>query len=267
MEKEFKISVDVITASFIGLIALAIFLVFQNFSEISIFVKTLSNKFIKLILNNDGLSSFFGSLLGSVVTILGVFITIKFERKSQERMIKENARPILRLFNSTDAKKHVQGMHKISFYSRMGGENYDMQLPEFVLGNVGHTAINIELFMVFNGYGYPCSSIIDCIPINTYSVIKGEIAIAKRDMESIIERVLERSNVKMEIDKIDRTIYDISLRPSTNSLIGWKEMMEIRYQDVYGNQYSKWYKYIIIPFEENGIYKFYLEFDRNVGRR
>ena len=73
------------------------------FSYMSVYFKDVSS---------DAWLGFWGSVLGSIVTMLGIIITIRFERKKDETARKQQAQPILMLQQRKKEKEKKQNDYK-----------------------------------------------------------------------------------------------------------------------------------------------------------
>lgn len=204
--------------------------------------------------SSDAWLDFWGSVFGSMVTMLGIIITIRFERKKDEIARKQQAQPILMLKHrkrdDIQNQNDYKSSYHINFCSMKGEElEYDrieLQLPDIILRNVGfNAAINIELLFFLEGMKSCGSSGLDYLPSNEYEAIKIVVEIYKQEIEKIFENIQYKrrgdsgiihayfmnayTNLKTEIhDKIE-------------FVAGKKGNLIIKYQDVYGNEYYHHY--------------------------
>lgn len=215
------------------------------FSYISVYFKDVSS---------DAWLGFWGSVLGSIVTMLGIIITVIFERKKDEIARKQQAQPILMLQHRKRDDEQNQNDYKSSYYinfcSLKGKElEYDRiesQLPDIILRNVGfNAAINIELLFFLDGMKSCGCSGLDYLPSNEYEAIKIVVEIYKQEIEKIFE------NIQFKKRRDSGIIHAYFMNAYTNLkteihdkikfVAGKKGNLTIKYQDVYGNEYYHYY--------------------------
>lgn len=215
------------------------------FSYISIYFKDVSS---------DAWLGFWGSVLGSIVTMLGIIITIRFERKKDETARKQQAQPILMLQHRKRDDEQNQNDYKSSYhidFCSLKGEKleYDMiesQLPDIILRNVGfNAAINIELFFTIDGMKSCSFSGLDYLPSNEFEAIKIVIKLYKQEIEKIFENIQYKKNGNSEIIHAyfmnAYTNLKTELHNKIKFVAGKKGSLTIKYQDVYGNEYYHYY--------------------------
>lgn len=202
-------------------------------------------------ISSDAWLGFWGSVFGSVVTMLGIIITIKFERKKDDIARKQHAQPILMLQhrkrNDEQNQSDYKSSYHISFCSYNGDVlKYDiiqLQIPDIILRNVGfNAAINIDMMFYIEGMkGAGCSGL-DYLPSNEYEAIKIVVKFYKQEIKKIFKDIQYKkkdnfnayfanaySNLNTEFhDKIEFVAKN-------------KGNLVIKYQDVYGNEYHHYY--------------------------
>lgn len=202
--------------------------------------------------SSDAWLGFWGSVLGSIVTMLGIIITIRFERKKDEIARKQQAQPILMLQHRRRDDEQNQGDYKssyhISFCSYKGSElKYDMieyQLPDIILRNVGfNAAINIEMMFFVDGMKSSSCSGLDYLPPNEYEAIKVVSEYYKQEISKIFTDIQYKKKDGL-IHAYFANAYS-NLRKEFHDKIEFvarnKGNLTIKYQDVYGNEYYHYY--------------------------
>lgn len=215
------------------------------FSYMSVYFKDVSS---------DAWLGFWGSVLGSVVTMLGIIITIRFERKKDEIARKQQAQPILMLQHRKRDDEQNQNNYKSSYhidFCSLKGETLEynkieLQLPDIILRNVGfNAAINIELLFFIDGMKSCSWSGLDYLPSNKYEAIKIVVELYKQEIEKIFENIeYKKSGDAGIIHAYFMNAYT-NLKTEIHNKIkfvaGRKGNLTIKYQDVYGNKYYHYY--------------------------
>lgn len=201
---------------------------------------------------SDAWLGFWGSVLGSMVTMLGIIITIRFERKKDEIARKQQAQPILMLQHRKRDDEQNQGDYKssyhISFCSYKGSElKYDIieyQLPDIILRNVGfNAAINIEIMFFVDGMKSCSCSGLDYLPPNEYEAIKVVSEYYKQEISKIFTDIQYKKKdgfmhayFANAYSNLRKELHDKIVFVARN-----KGNLTIKYQDVYGNEYYHYY--------------------------
>ena len=202
--------------------------------------------------SSDAWLGFWGSVLGSIVTMLGIIITIRFERKKDETARKQQAQPIIMLQHRRRDDEQNQNDYKsayhISFCTYKGSElKYDMieyQLPDIILRNVGfNAAINIELLFNIDGMKSGSCSGLDYLPPNDFESVKVVAEYYKQEIDKIFTNIQYKkkgniihaffANAYSNIGKEHHDKIEFIAKNNGD--------LTIKYQDVYGNEYYHHY--------------------------
>lgn len=204
--------------------------------------------------SSDAWLGFWGSVLGSIVTMLGIIITIRFERKKDEIARKKQAQPILMLQHRKRDDEQNQNNYKSSYYidfcSLKGKElEYNIiesQLPDLILRNVGfNAAINIELLFFIDGMKSCGCSGLDYLPSNEYEAIKIVVEMYRQEIEKVFENIQYKkrgdSGIVHAYFMNAYTNLKTEIHDKIKFVAGKKGNLAIKYQDVYGNEYYHYY--------------------------
>lgn len=213
------------------------FLIFKTFSS-------------DVSLTSDAWLGFWGSIIGSVVTMLGIILTLSYENKQNKTLRRLEAQPIITLSQSTLLAPHSENEYRCRI-KVLGGKDDDRfcsLLPPIKVNNIGlNFATKIEFDFDFegnsgcnHGFGGAVISILDTkesrqislaldIPKdkiynffdNTYVVNKNELyhACCAKTIA-----LLAQSNRKESIELIEKVSYN-------------KGKIITAFEDIYGNQY------------------------------
>lgn len=228
---------------------------------ICVLVKQINNEiyytnFSQKKISNDAWLGFLGSILGSVVTMLGIIITIKFERRKEEIGRRKQAQPIIMIQQRKKDKELYCGIYKSEYYiyfypydrgkNNSGRDKIELQIPDMILRNIGfYAAINIEAMFYIDGMEWITCSALDYLPPNEYEAIRVGIVYYEED----IKRIFRNIWYKKEGDKETSYAYFINvfsdLKEEFYDKIEFvtrnKGSLKIKYQDVYGNRYCNYY--------------------------
>lgn len=219
----------------------------------SIFLLDLFNitQYIPLTISYDWLS-FFGSIYASAITILGVFLTLKFQRKSEdEKKIEENKPDIIidilreeietkediQSTNQNQNKKNDNGIYppdyKTKIYLKNVGKETAKEIKYVVKikgledkAKYGEIKIDTEKEMIITEksviFGYIRNSTFKILALQKNESKELEL----RAIESIIE-ILAQSIIKEKKIETDKNDLQQSI------------IIEIRYQDLLGTKYER----------------------------
>lgn len=214
----------------------------------SIFLLDLFNitQYIPLTISYDWLS-FFGSIYASAITILGVFLTLKFQRKSEdEKRIEENKPDIIIdiLREEIETKEDIQstnqnsnGIYPLDYKNRIYLKNVGKETAKEIKyvvkikgledkAKYGEIKIDTEKEMIITEksviFGYIRNSTFKILALQKNESKELEL----RAIESIIE-ILAQSIIREK--KIETNMNDLQ-----QSII-----IEIRYQDLLGTKYER----------------------------
>lgn len=240
-------------------IMLILLLIAASVKPVSFLIEQMKNSISYVRTNLSEVSSdawlgFWGSVLGSIVTMLGIIITIRFERKKDELSRKQQAQPILMLQHRKRDDAQTQSDYKssydINFCSYKGDElgydKFELQLPDIILRNVGfNAAINIDLLFEIDGWKSQSGSELDYLPSNEYEAIKTVVEFYKQEIDKIFNNIQYRKKSDAGIihayfaiaySKLKREFHD-----KIKFVAGKNGKLTIKYQDVYGNEYYHYY--------------------------
>ncbi len=238
-------------------VAVLLFVFLVLFKPIIFVVGKIKNVFLYIgvyfkDISSDAWLGFWGSVLGSIVTMLGIIITIRFERKKDEIDRKQQAQPILMLQHRGRDDEQNQSDYKssynISFCSYKGSElKYDMieyQLPDIILRNVGfNAAINIEMMFFVDGMKSGSCSGLDYLPPNEYEAIKVVSECYKQEISKIFTDIQHKKKDGLMHAYFAHAYSHIrtELHDQIEFVAKNKGNLTIKYQDVYGNVYYHYY--------------------------
>ncbi|MDO4200437.1 MAG: hypothetical protein Q4D57_06800 [Clostridia bacterium] len=151
-------------------------------------IATILTSFICLF-SEDAWLGFFGNVMGSIVAIIGVYITIRFERKKTEKEDKEKIKPIILFTGRQNEEENLNNTYQIrlSEYGAYTEDKQRVEYSEYVIRNVGYAAINLKIGAVINGVVYAPDKIINYIPANDYIIIKMSLEISKKQYKSLFQ--------------------------------------------------------------------------------
>lgn len=251
-----KIEVALLILLYFIIISLVIIILIK---PISILFERIDNvtSYVNIYLrdvSNDAWLGFWGSVLGSIVTMFGIIITIRFERKKDETARKQQAQPILMLQHRKRDGEQNQNDYKSSYHidfcslkgEKLEYDKIELQLPDIILRNVGfNAAINIELFFSIDGMKCCSFSGLDYLPSNEFEAIKIVVELYKQGIEESFENIQYKKNGDSEIIHAYFMNVYANLKTELHNKIkfvaGKKGSLTIKYQDVYGNEYYHYY--------------------------
>ena len=202
--------------------------------------------------SGDAWLGFWGSIIGSVVTILGIALTLSYEKKQSDNTRRLEAQPIITL-NALDLDA-IHSENESSYHLFVsGGENEDklhFLFPDIEIQNIGlNFATKIELQFDFNShndvalsYGFNPLTILDTKEIKqiTLSLDIPKDKIQKYFSSIFIKKenkifhacyartltLLARANKKEYSDKVNKIYYESGKIVTT-------------FEDIYGNIYKQ----------------------------
>ena len=185
------------------------FFVQENPSKI--FVK-MGSEFFSFIssFSNDAWLDFLGNIIGSIVAILGVYITINYERRKSEKDAKDKIKPILII----DEKQNEEANEKNSFniclseHKNEGEKILTINYPELVIRNLGYSAMNFRLFLLLNGIMYFPDKSINHIPSNEYVVLKLTLNIPKEQWDKLFKGEKKENKIVVMYSDVKNTLYN-----------------------------------------------------------
>lgn len=139
--------------------------------------------------SEDAWLGFLGNVMGSAVAILGVYITIRFERKKTEKEDKEKIKPIILFTSRQNEEENLKNTYQIrlSEYGAYTEDKQRVEYSEYVIRNVGYAAINLKIGAVINGVIYAPDKIINYVPANDYIIIKMSLEISKKQYKCLFQ--------------------------------------------------------------------------------
>lgn len=199
-------------------------------------------------ISKDAWLTFAGNIFCGYMTIFGIAITLKYERKRDRLNNIQNSKPIIIIEHSTEIskrnKKKIQGSCSLNFQNYMEENSspvIEIKCPFLVFENIGfNRSLNIDVnlevthmtFASFSGIGS-----IDAREKILYGISISFISDNLKNFDRVLvksekERLFHADLLKMRmIFKLE--INDIELVASDPAYI------EISYQDVYGTIYKQ----------------------------
>lgn len=198
--------------------------------------------------SGDAWLGFWGSIIGSVVTMLGIALTLSYENKQSNNTRRLEAQPIITL-NELDLDA-VHSENESSYHLSVLGEENDEKLhflfPDIEIQNIGlNFATKIELFFNFQNQfscGFNPLTILDAketkqitlsLDIPKDKIHKCFSNLYIREENKMIHAcyartltLLARANRKECFDKINKIFYESG-------------KIETTFEDIYGNVYKQ----------------------------
>ena len=184
--------------------------------------------------SKDAWLGFLGDAFGSVIAIVGIYVTIRFERKQREKEHKERIKPIILINTKQNEEESDKNTYNIvlSEYGKLKKEKQSIDYPEFVIRNFGHIGMNLSISVILNGVIYSPNKLMNYIPSNDYVLIKAKLDIP-----------LDRIRDIFKIDKAASQMREYK---------GQKDAIILMYYDVEGNMYKESYESTIIIEDDFG---------------
>lgn len=159
--------------------------------------------------SEDAWLGFLGNVMGSAVAILGVYITIRFERKKTEKEELEKIKPIILFTDRQIEEENQSNTHQIRLYDYKANKE-DIQTVEYadyIIRNVGYAAINLKIGAVINGVAFEPDKIINYLPANDYIIIKMSLEISKKQYRSLFQRKEPQNSFIVMYNDIKGNLY------------------------------------------------------------
>ena len=199
--------------------------------------------------SNDAWLGFWGSIIGNVVTMLGIILTLSYENKQSNNIRRLEAQPIITLNALALDAVHTENESAYSLF--VLGENTEEKLhfllPDMEIQNIGlNFATKIELHFNFEdqndigfSYGFNSLTILDTKEIKRISL---SLDISKDKIDKFFSSSYVREENKLLHACYARTITLLarSNRKDTIkkvSYVGGK--LITNFEDIYGNVYKQ----------------------------
>lgn len=159
--------------------------------------------------SEDAWLGLLGNVIGSAVAILGVYITIRFERKKAEKEDKEKIKPIILFTGRQNEEENQNNTYQIrlSEYGAYAEDKQKVEYSEYVVRNVGYAAINLKIGAVINGVVYAPDKIINYVPANDYIIIKLSLEISKKNYRFLFQSEERQNSFIVMYNDIKGTLY------------------------------------------------------------
>lgn len=203
----------------------------------------------------DGWLDFWGSALGSIVTLAGLIITIRFERRQDALSRQKQAQPIIILqdHDREDQKRSENTKSSYSLYFRSfwrrpseGGEK-TCQLPDVIIRNVGlNAAINVHMEFSIDGLTSSGCRPLDYLPPNQSESIGITAAYCVDELDSVFpDRFAQfRADYPDFLTAYEANAYthlDKETRGRIERVSGNEGTIVVFYNDIYGNSYKQYF--------------------------
>ena len=209
-----------------------------------IILKTMVNG---IPLTSDAWLSFWGSIIGSIVTILGIVLTLTYENKQNNNLRRLEAQPIIILKELTLGTNGIEneGTYRFSKYGDNDGDNLHFELPDIEIRNIGlNFATNIWLEFDFKiNYGGRNISILDAKESKKVSI---SFDLTKDSLQSIFENhTYEYKKDKIFNACIARTFAFLAQSNRKGSQEHIERVSSVKgniittFEDIYGNTYQQ----------------------------
>ena len=200
----------------------------------------------------DSWIGFIGSIIGSIVTMIGLIITIKFERHKDEEERKRQAQPIIilpspKLLCNTDDARIYSMQFCTSIGEKKGYNRITIKTPNIFIKNIGfNVALNSELMFIFDGCISMSLLSYEYIANNEYVHFNIKMEMHEQEIKKHFGEIIYRiKDGEKNFHGYLLTAYsnlDKELHEKIKYVTRKSGTLFIKYQDIYGNEYEQKYK-------------------------
>ncbi len=240
--------IDVFCA-FIGMIIISIifFAIYWALYLLIFALVELYYQIAKLNIKSDSWINFSGSLLGGLITMLGVIMTVRYERKRDEKSRLQQAQPILILQDTKDCEANKPGSEYNSscFFSTetISPKNgIQLRVPDIIIENIGH---NVALDVSIDVNKFPFYTLVVKRLKKIYPGTIEKVAIfLLLDKDEILKKMYVVDDKVSDVTKLLEDIYvRLFLGDEKYDLVDrrafFKGSIILTYKDLYKNEYKQ----------------------------
>lgn len=233
-------------------IALFCLLIYVGKWILYLFLSILVNMYYEIAslnLTNDSWLTFFGSVLGGLITMLGVIMTVKYERKRDERNKIEQAQPIIIIHNSKtdDEKKPGKEYACLSYFSNSQTKNtkkddwITLQTPDVLIENIGHNvALEISLGCKILSFDTNMTKRLEKLYPGNIDRIGIFINFDKNELLKDMNYQKNKSDIERLTDSVTITMYNDKI-VDYDLAASYDCTLALTYIDLYKNKYEQEY--------------------------